>query len=302
MRAHHYELRWGVIGTAALVLVLALIARFQARRAAQLADLSTRSDAVATMRVDLLVASDAELRAVTAVDAAEAARCVSQARAAMGSFAAQRATLGKALAGHEQALLAQLDRAVGEYARIDNEVLALAARDTNGRAYSLAYGSAKEALDQADHALAVIIGDASQLAPARGREVATRAAAAQAALLRIAVLLPAHIAEAEDGKMDELEDEMADQQASASGALDAVAPLLPDSLANTMQRARAGYERFMVLRGQIVTLSRENTNVRALALVREKHNALVGCLEALDALARAAREEADSATKQVRAR
>jgi len=68
-------------------------------------------------------------------------------------------------------------------------------------------------------------------------------------------------------------------------ALDSMRPLASSSTQPRVAEARAAFDRFMSLNGQIVDLSRRNTNVRSLMLtLNEKGKATSACEQSLSAL------------------
>jgi len=118
------------------------------------------------------------------------------------------------------------------------------------------------------------------------------AARAQAAALRIQVLLPPHIAEASDQKMDQLEAVMTREDEEVRKDLGALADSLPQGNSD-VEAAQSSYNRFSAVRTQILALSRENTNVRSLSLsLNEKRKASMTCEGILLNLERAIRNEA----------
>jgi uncharacterized HAD superfamily protein len=105
-------------------------------------------------------------------------------------------------------------------------------------------------------------------------------------------LLPPHIAEESDQKMDEMEAAMAKEDQTVRQNLEAL-EALPIFSGNTdLSTATARYARFTELKTQILKLSRENTNVRSLTIsLREKRKVMMVCQDALAALEQAIQEE-----------
>jgi hypothetical protein len=297
MRPRHYELRWGLVAMVALVLALSFAAHFQTRRAMQLTEALSRVDLVTAMRTELLTAAEAEGRAVMATDPGEIQRDSSEAHAALATLEAQHAKLA-ASAAREPALLSQFDHAFADYERLDATVADLAARRTDTKAYALAFGPLREALTAADVAVSAIVDDAVSSPPARGEKIIAAATTARASLLRMGLLVGPHIAEQSEDAMDLLEKQMAEQQAAARHALDALRPLVPPTSQAQLGRLEVAYTRIIALQGEIITLSRDHTNARAVAMtLHQKRSATLACLDALDALARAARTDASALKK-----
>jgi hypothetical protein len=131
------------------------------------------------------------------------------------------------------------------------------------------------------------------------------AAGAQAAVLRIEALLPPHIAEESDKKMDELEARMAVQERELERDLKELAPLVPAGDRARLKEAETGYARFAELKKEILKLSRENTNVRSLSIsLNEKRKVTQLSQEALAELEQAIAAEPirGSTAKQINPR
>ncbi len=116
---------------------------------------------------------------------------------------------------------------------------------------------------------------------------------ARIGVLRIQTLLAPHIAEESDAKMDQMEASMAKEETQIRKDLDGLA-----ALPRLSRRRRPG-DGVVTLRPLrrtqrrgFVPLSRENTNVRSLALsLNQKRKAMILCLDALDALRQAILDE-----------
>jgi hypothetical protein len=111
------------------------------------------------------------------------------------------------------------------------------------------------------------------------------ASGATIAALRVQSLLPAHIAEASDERMNQMDAAIAAQDAKVQRDLDGLRSLPALVEVADLEAITASWARFRELEARILALSRENTDVRALALsLNEKRKALVACQAASDAL------------------
>ncbi|HUJ26106.1 MAG TPA: hypothetical protein VLW85_08820 [Myxococcales bacterium] len=263
-------------GTALLGAVLITVVYFQVNQnpSKQLAARTQREKIAGELNVALVSAAEAEKSAVLAITDEDSQKFADQARAATAVAEQRRAELGRLLATgtpREQQLHGEFSAAFEKLQQIDRQVLDLAVRNTNIKAAALAFGPAAEAMRKMDAALADIIAKASSTRELR------LAAGAQAAALRIQALLPPHIAEENEQKEDALEAQMARQDAEVKKDL--------GELGSRAAAAAASYARFDELRVQIIKLSRENTNVRSLALsLNEKRSAELACRASLAAL------------------
>jgi hypothetical protein len=252
-------------------------------RAGQLAFKAKRVELVERMRLALASASEAEKSAVMAITDKDSLTYADQARADGTTVEQARNELAELLRTGNQSekdLLDQFSKSFAEFQRIDKELLDLAVKNTNLKAYTLAFGPAAAALKEMDEALAHLVA-----ASAADTKIVRLADDARIAALRIQTLLPPHIAEESDQKMDELEAAMAKEDSAVHQALQALAtiPVLSDN--PELKTATSSYDRFSEIKAQILKLSRENTNVRSLAIsLSQKRNVMFQCQDALAAL------------------
>jgi len=108
---------------------------------------------------------------------------------------------------------------------------------------------------------------------------------AQISALRIQTLLPPHIAEESDSKMDELEALMTTEDARVRSDLEGLATLPGLGKDPDLVIAKTRYAQFSNIRTQILGLSRENTNVRSLSIsLNQKRKVMQFCQAALGTL------------------
>jgi len=283
-------------GAAALLLVVSLVLHFrqQPNPAAQLAFKAERVDLVGRMQLGLASASEAEKSAVLSMTDQESQAFADQARAATAGVEQERRDLEQLLAGGgtpaEGELLSEFSRLFTEFQRVDQELLNLAVQNTNLKAYALAFGPAANALNEMNTALSHLA--AAHADSPDGKNVTRLALGAEVGALRIQTLLPPHIAEASDERMDQLEVLMTQEDNEVRSDLYALAAL-PKLKADTdLETATARYAQFRELKSQILKLSRENTNVRSLAIsLNEKRKVMFSCQEALGRLQAAILDE-----------
>ena len=159
MRTKTENLPWLIGGVVFLVLLLAFLLYFrqEANSAQQLSDKASRVDIVARMQLGLASASEAEKSAVLAITDKDSQIFADQARAATGEVERERQEIGVLLTTvgtkREQDLLAQFTDAFGNLKKLDEEVLRLAVKGTNLKAYGLLFGAASSTLAEMDSAL-----------------------------------------------------------------------------------------------------------------------------------------------------
>jgi hypothetical protein len=289
---------WMAAGAAVLLAFVLLGMLFRPSRdpAAQVAFKARRVELVQRMRLGLASAAEAEKSAVLAITDADSQAFADRARAATTTVEQGCRELEKlgepGGTKNEKDILAQFSQAFAEFQRIDEDLLSLAVKNTNLKAYSLAFGPAAEAVREVDAALAHLVAARGSSSSADDLKVIQLADGARLAALRLLALLPPHIAEESDRKMDEMEAAMVKEDQAVRQDLEALAalPALKDNA--DLAAATARYARFGELKAQILKLSRENTNVRSLAIsLSQKRKVTMVCQEALAALEQAIQDE-----------
>jgi hypothetical protein len=257
--------------------------------AVRLALKDQKVEIVNRMRTALATASEAEKSAVMATTDEESQTFAHDARTATATLQQERAQLSGLLdtsgSPREKELLAEFAKSFVNLERIDRDLLALAVQNTNLKAYGLAFGPASEALQAADEALAHLVTGYSESNSPDDKKIILLADDARISALRIQTLLPPHIAEESDQKMDALEARMTREDLAIRKILAGLAAIRGLAADQNLATAVARYEQFTEIRSQILKLSRENTNVRSLAIsLNEKRRALLLCQDALTGL------------------
>jgi hypothetical protein len=236
----------------------------------------------ADLQVQFTKAADASNRAVMATSddrAQAAAREAEQAKLTVQQdVEALESILTELKSTDERRLLDSFVARFAEYRALDRQILDLVVEQTNLKAQRLAFGPAMESADAMRGAL-------EALAPAgSGNEwhVKALAATAVAAVREIQAIQSPHIADTEDAAMDEKEKRMAAAEAAAHRSLDGLTPLVAASSRSRLATARSALDTFIALNGELLALSRRNTNVRSLALsLNEKRTLIETCEESL---------------------
>ena len=310
MKAGVNSFFWALTGAAVLGVLMFVVFYFQPGQtpAEQVALKTRKSELAGQIRVALASAAEAEKSAVLAITDEESVAFANQARAATGAAEEKRVGLSGLLQTNgnakEKELLDQFSKAFSEFQQVDKELLDLAVKNTNLKASALAFGPAAQAMSELDSALSHITVESVTSSSSSAKHAMLSAASAQAAARRIQVLLPPHIAEESDKKMDELEALMAKEDQDVRRDLKELTVLVPAGNAD-LKTATASYSRFTELKAQILKLSRENTNVRSLSIsLNQKRKVTALCQDTLAALEKAIGEEpiAGTANAPVRPR
>lgn len=280
---------WMSFGAAMTLAVVLFVLHFHSEDGAaeQLALRARKVNLVEHMRLGLAAASEAEKSAVLATTDEDSQSFADEARSATAEVERGRAELARLLASDgnkgERDALVQFSNDFIEFQGIDHDLLALAVKNTNLKAASLAFGPAAQAVTEVETALSRLVTKSASSPGAR--DVELLAFRAQTAMLRIQVLLAPHIAEESDKKMDEMEATIAREDQEVRRALDGLTTIRgPDG---DLEAARSGYARFSEIRTRILALSRENTNIRSLSIsLNQKRRVMLLCQAALEDLLR----------------
>jgi hypothetical protein len=179
----------------------------------------------------------------------------------------------------EKQHLAEFKNRFEEYRKLDAEILPLAVQNTNLKAQQLSFTTGREAVTAFRTGLAAAANAASG-----GQKCCVDALVqkAGAALLEIQVVLSQHIPETDDARMTQMEAEMTALDREARAALADLQKALPTHAASQLAAASAALERFESVNAEIIKLSRQNTNVRSLALsLGRKRTVTAQCDDAL---------------------
>ena len=261
------------------------LAAMACRAETPLVQVAQARDRSADLAVQFITAADAANKAIMAETDEGSATFVGVAKTAKQTVRSDIAALQPILLDlqytPESELLRGFAAQFEDYSTLDDQILALAAENTNRKAQQLSFGPGFNEADAFRDAMDALTG-------ADAWHVKALAATAVAAVREIQAIQAPHIAEAGDAAMTEMEKRMSAAEASARSALRELAPLVG---APRLATANAALDRFMKAHAEITALSRRNTNVRSLALaLNEKGKATGACEEKLrqlrDALAK----------------
>ena len=287
---------WMAAGAVVLLLIFLVVFHFYQKQnpAEQLAFKASRVDLVSRMRLALASASEAEKSAVLAITDHDSQIFAGQARTATSEAEKARRELGELMktggTQGEKDLFNQFSELFAEFQRIDNDLLNLTVKNTNIKAYSLAFGPATAALNKMNAALSRLI--ASNSGSPEERQVMLLAYGAEISGLRLQTLITPHIAEESDQKMDQLEALMSKEDKQIRKNLDELTLLTKLNQNANLATAVSSYARFSKIKTRILALSRENTNVKSLSIsLNQKRKVMLLCQDTLDKLQQAILEE-----------
>ncbi|HVY29288.1 MAG TPA: hypothetical protein VHB79_22165 [Polyangiaceae bacterium] len=264
-----------------------------------LTDLDRARSLTAELRLQFDKADKATSQAVMADTDEASIAFAKEAQQATAMVASDVAALGPLLTslGYTQELeaFAAFQSSSSKYLKLDQDILALAVENTNLKAQRMSFGPARQAADAFRDAISNVAGDAPAKDRCGANELAQKAIVA---VREIQVLQAPHIAEADDQVMTRLEQDMAALEQKARDSLTALSELVGAAGGSKVALATASLDRFKDLSGQIVSLSRRNTNVRSLALsLREQTALAAACDSRLRTLQQALDREGSKATR-----
>lgn len=235
---------------------------------------------------EFLHSVDASSRAVMAGLDEESASYAEEARAASDAVQSTleeiRPLLESLGYSDELRIAEEFAQRFAEYRALDQSVLQLAVENTNLKAQRLAFGPALAAAEEFRAALESLVPSAQETSACQVQLILANAVAAMRGMQ---VLQAPHIAEPQDAEMVRLEQEMAALEATIRAALEELVPLLPSDAESRLAPAQATLDAFLALHGEILALSRRNTNVHSLALTMgQKRMLAASCEDGLRAL------------------
>jgi hypothetical protein len=223
-----------------------------------------KAELVRVLQLQVARSVQNEKSATLAISDADSERFAAASRAASAEVERARLELRPLVSSAERPVLDAFDAAWAEVVAVDARLLPLAVANSNLKAARLSVGPAAASLD----VVLAALDAAAAKSPARQRQLLQAAVAAS----RIQALHAQHIASPDDAEMTALEARIAALQAT----VDAAVATLPEG------EAPQAWAKYKGLMGQILELSRANTNVRSFSIsIYEKAEATQKCEAAL---------------------
>ena len=147
---------------------------------------------------------------------------------------------------------------------IGRELLSLAVENTNIKAANLSYTAAAQAIANFERLLSELMGIPTS--DGERAQMAKLAYQAVTAASMIYSLEAPHINEAQDKKMDELENLMGMNETKVRNALRNLSRLTNQHGKIILNEALLAFSKFMEVHKEVVRLSRMNTNIKSLQL------------------------------------
>ncbi len=255
---------------------------------------------VSDMRVTLNASVEAEKNAVLA-DTDEASQAYAdQAMSLSAAVEKARVEIGVLIEaekmGREVDLFREFSDCWERFRQIDQELLPLSVQNTNLKAYELSFDSEQKAVNQLEESLNTLMNTSSE--NDKSCKITKLSLRTLIAALKIHALQSPHIAESRPEKMDEIETTIQAQNALINQSLDALSFLMNPKGKPLIDAASAAYAEFWRINTEVMKLSRQNSNVRSLALsLGQKRKTTVQCQDVLAVLEEAIQSKVYKATR-----
>lgn len=241
-----------------------------------------KKKALEQMRIHLLKSVDMEKNAVMALTDQQSLEYANQSRAASAIVGEHLTHLRSLIDAHafanEKALLDEFAGCWTELGKIDQIILPLAVENTNLKAAQLSREPGAISIQRFEQALETLRRSVEKK-PFAG-QAASEVSQAMIAGLKIYTLHSHHIAEEDNGVMDQLEARMQTGRERVEQSLEALTALLGSEQDKALTEAKAAFQAFMDVTAQVVQLSRQNSNIKSLALSMGKKRLLAAKCDA----------------------
>jgi hypothetical protein len=199
---------------------------------------------------------------------------------------------------NEEKLVKEFDTCWTEFGKLDQVILEFAVQNTNLKAAGLSREKGAETIQR----FVTVVEDVvrSNLGTANDHQaaVALPSLLATTAALQIFSLHPSHIAEISEEKMDQIEIQIKAKEKEVVQALDDLAPIVDERTQEELLQAKEAFSKFMEVTSMVITLSRQNSNIKSLELSLGRKRVIAAqCQEILSALQKGVQDRPFKAAK-----
>ena len=250
------------------------------------------------IRVNLLKSVEMEKNAVMALTDQESLAYASQSRIAAAAVDQNLKTLRSLVDAMptERKLLNDFATCWTEMGKIDQVILPLAVENTNLKAAALSRELGEQSMQRFEEALNIV--DASAAGRPSESQIAALTARAMVAALKIFNLHGPHIFEPDNGKMDQIEERVKEEERVVMQSLDTLETLLDNEHTDVVIQAKTAFAEFLTVTNQVVQLSRLNSNIKSLELsLGRKRTVAAQCDDVLASLQESIQQKTFKATK-----
>lgn len=224
-----------------------------------------KMDLLVKIRIQLLEAIEAEKNAVLAITDEASEEFAVRARQAAGGVENSRKEIESIINQdknpRETELIKEFNACWLQFTDLDRRILELATQNTNLKAKKISATQCAQEMDRFEASLNRLIQNNTH--GDQCNKVVVNSYKALIASLKLFALHKPHIEEANDQEMDKIEQRMKSYEESARKALASLLRL-PDLLGNKdLKNAQSAFARFIDLTGEVIRLSRMNTNIKS---------------------------------------
>lgn len=257
-------------------------------------------DLLSTMRIHFLEAIEAEKNAVLAITDEASEAFAAQARGAADSVEHSRKQIESIIhqekLPQETAMINEFNSCWSQYRKLDETILDLAIQNTNLKAQKISATQCAHEMERFEASLNRLIHRNTK--DSQCNKAIMLSYEALTASLNIFALHKPHIEEADDQEMDKIEQRIKSYDESARKALSALRSTTGPSDNEDLKYAETAYERFMNLTGEVLKLSRMNTNIKSAELSLGKIRLISSqCQETLTTLKETVQAQEFNATR-----
>ena len=225
-------------------------------------------DLLSTMRIHFLEAIEAQKNAVLAITDEASEDFAAQARKAADGVDSGRKEIESIILQEklprETKMINEFNLCWSQYRKLDETILDLAIQNTNLKAQKISATQCAQELEHFEVSLNRLIDQNTN--GNQCNKVVMLSYEALTASLKVFALHKLHIEEADDQEMDKIEQRIKSYDESARKALGALHSIVGLSDNEDLKNADTAYERFMNLTGEVLKLSRMNTNIKSAEL------------------------------------
>lgn len=260
---------------------------------------SMKVDLLSTMRIHLLEAIEAEKNAVLAITDEASENFAIRARKAADDVESSRkeieAIINQQKRPRETEILNEFNICWAQFRKLDETILALATQNTNLKAQKISATQGAQEMGRFEQSLSRLIHRNTNN---KCNEAVTLSYEALTASLKILALHKPHIEEADDQEMDKIEQSIKSYDESARKALGSLRSIADPSGSEDLNNAETAYEQFMNLTGEVLRLSRMNTNIKSAELSLGRKRLISSqCQEILATLQETVQAQRSNATR-----
>ncbi len=223
---------------------------------------------LSTMRIHLLEAIEAEKNAVLAITDEASEGFATQARQAANGVENSRKEIESIIdqekLPRETEMINEFNSCWSQYRKLDESILDLATQNTNLKAQKISAMQGAQEMERFEESLNRLIHRNTNVNQCN--KAVMLSYEALTAGLNVFALHKPHIEEADDQKMDKIEQSIKSYDESARKALGALRSIAIPGDNEDLKNAETSYERFMNLTGEVLKLSRMNTNIKSAEL------------------------------------